>query len=218
MNTDDKIKELYTGVFDEIHASDELLRKVSNMTETTKKRSIRTAVKVAYAAAAAAVVLVAGNVIAYASTGEMLLKILVNGEEQTVSATQEEDGSYSFTCSDEDGYSYNVLVAGDLDNDSPVAVGEFNTFTPEIVKENGKTYIAVSEDFKADITADVKEDGSAEGSFEYDGMNYYYIVDSDGELWLSGTNGEAADEAGIETKSFTSTDPDEAEIEIFDKK
>ena len=58
MNTDERIAEMYAGVFDEIHASDELARKVTNMTEITKKRSIRTAVKVAYAAAAAAVVLV----------------------------------------------------------------------------------------------------------------------------------------------------------------
>ena len=218
MNTDERITEMYAGVFDEIHASDELLRKVSTMTENTKKRSIRTAVKVAYAAAAAAVVLVAGNVIAYASTGEMMLKIFVNGEEQTVSATQEKDGSYSVTCSGEDGYSYDVLEDVDLGEDTQTVFGECNTFTPEIVKESGKTYIAINEDFKADITADVKVDGSAEGSFEYDGTNYYYIVDSDGELWLSGTNKEAADKAGIETKSFTSTASDEVEIKIFDKK
>ena len=207
---------MYAGVFDEIHASDELLRKVSNMTETTKKKSIRTAVKVAYAAAAAAVVLVAGNVIAYASTGEMLLKGLINGEEQTVSATKEDDGSYSFTCSDANGYSYNVLVEGDL-GDNPAVVGNFDTFVPELVKENGKTYITVDEDFKTDITDSVREDGSAVGVFEYNDMTYYYIVDSDGNIWLSSTDEESLDEAGLEAESFIATDVDESVIEFFDK-
>ncbi|MBQ3692767.1 MAG: hypothetical protein II931_05555 [Clostridia bacterium] len=218
MNTDERITEMYAGVFDEIHASDELLRKVSNMTETTKKKSIRTAVKVAYAAAAAAVVLVAGNVIAYASTGEMLLKVLINGEEQTVSATQEQDGSYSFTCSDEDGYSYNVLVdgeIGDLDGDPSF---EVYSFAPELVKEDGKTYIAIDEDFRADITAGLKEDGTAEGEFEYNGIKYCYIVDSDENIWLSGTSEDLPDDSGLEVTTSVSTDFDEAEIKIFDNK
>lgn len=210
MNTDDRIRELYAGVFDEIHASDELLRKVNNMTETTKKKSIRTAVKTAYVAAAAAVLIIAGNVVAYASTGEMLLKIFVNGEERTVSATQVDDGVYTYTYQlDEDSTDAIVIESFDAEDDAVLSINieddnlqsasnetkETTGIEPmlqaEIVKEDGRTYLVVN-DQKIDITEDYR-DGKAEGTIDIDGVTYTYDVSDDDNIYLSSEqNSQAA--------------------------
>ncbi len=183
MNTDERIGEVYASVFDDVHASDELKRKVRNMTETTKKKNIRTAVKVAYAAAAAAVVLVAGNIIAYASTGETLLKVFVNGVEQDVVATQDEDGSYYFTYSDSEDNDYRVLLEGDIE-ENPTVV-DLIVKDPEVVEEGNRKFLVVDDDLKIDITDNFKEDGTAEGSYEQNGMTFKYVVDKDGSVYLS---------------------------------
>ena len=62
--------DFYKSTFDEIHASDELLRKVKNMTEAKPKKKIYAVRKVLYVAAAVVIMLVASNAIVYAATGE----------------------------------------------------------------------------------------------------------------------------------------------------
>lgn len=182
MNTDKKIQELYTGVFDEIHASDELLRKVINMSETNNsKKGIRKAVKVLYAVAAVAVLLIASNVIAYASTGENLLHVFINGEEQSL--TEEGEGRYTYTYSTDSDEKVEFIVEGEFNEGDTLYIEEGKAaFTPNLNKEGGKTYL-VCDDLKIDITEDMK-DGSAEGTFELDGIKFGYQVDSDENVML----------------------------------
>ena len=180
MNTDKKIQELYTGVFDEVHASDELLRKVKAMTDTNKKKSIRTTVKVLYTVAAVAVLLIASNVIAYAATGGTLLNVIINGEEQTVTAA-DENGRYTFTYGT-DNEKVDIVIDGEFSDGDTLYMNESDAVSPELTKEGDKTYL-VCDDVKIDITEDMK-DGSADGTFELDGIIFSYQVDSDENVML----------------------------------
>lgn len=74
MNKDKQIRERYNSTFQEIHASDELKGMVENM--ANQKNIIWKNVwkKGLAAAAAIAVVFVAGNVVTYAATGDNLVK------------------------------------------------------------------------------------------------------------------------------------------------
>ena len=83
MNKDKRIRELYNATFQEIHASDELKGMVENM--ANQKNIIWKNVwkKGLAAAAAIAVVFVAGNVVTYAATGDNLVKyvtVKIQGE------------------------------------------------------------------------------------------------------------------------------------------
>lgn len=182
MNTDKKIQELYMDVFNEVHASDELLGKVKAMTETKKTKNIHAFVKVLYIAAAAAVLLVASNLIAYAATGETLLRVFVNGEEQTVTMT-EEDGVYTYTLDtgDEDE-TVEVYLEGDFSDGDVLDIEIKDDILPELTTEEGRTYLTYDE-INIDITEDM-EDGSAEGEFELDGTTFTYSVDSEGNITI----------------------------------
>ena len=83
MNKDKQIRERYNSTFQEIHASDELKGMVENM--ANQKNIIWKNVwkKGLAAAAAIAVVFVAGNVVTYAATGDNLVKyvtVKIQGE------------------------------------------------------------------------------------------------------------------------------------------
>lgn len=83
MNKDKQIRERYNSTFQEIHASDELKGMVENM--AYQKNIIWKNVwkKGLAAAAAIAVVFVAGNVVTYAATGDNLVKyvtVKIQGE------------------------------------------------------------------------------------------------------------------------------------------
>lgn len=179
MNTDKKIKELYSEVFDEMHASDELLRKVTNMTEHKGKKSVRTAIKIAYAAAAAAVLLVAGNVVAYAATGDSLVSVILRNGER-MSLTEVSDGVYEGVY-EKDGYDYNIVLEGDFtENDSVYLIDDSDAMPDRIETEDGRTYLIYGDD-RLDITEDYA-DGEAEGTVNSNGLEYKYYVDKDGNV------------------------------------
>ena len=83
MNKDKQIRELYNSTFQEIHASDELKGMVEDMADQ-KNLIWKNAWKKCIAAAAAlAVVFLAGNVVTYAAAGENLVKyvtVKIQGE------------------------------------------------------------------------------------------------------------------------------------------
>lgn len=179
MNTDKKIKELYSEVFDEMHASDELLRKVKNMTEHKGRKSVRTAIKVAYATAAAAALLVAGNIVAYAATGNSLISVILSGGER-MPLTEVSDGVYEGVY-EKDGYDYNVVVEGDFTEDDSVYLIDENGAMPDRIEtEDDRTYLIYGDD-RLDITEDYA-DGEAEGTVNSNGIEFKYYVDKDGNV------------------------------------
>ncbi len=94
MKNSDKIRTVY----DEIHASDALFRKVMDMKKNESK--FRSVMKYAVTAVAGvAVMFAASNGVCYAATGETLtskISLLINGEEQDADVTwyQDEEGVY----------------------------------------------------------------------------------------------------------------------------
>lgn len=192
MNKQNNFSELYKSAFDNISASDELVRKVKSMTETKPKKKIYAIRKVLYVAAAIVILLVASNVITYAATGEtwaemVLVNLTIDGEKTEVpmkhTVTDDGEEIYEYSFDDKDsGHSIVISAEGDVDlndlNDYDIAV---NTQGYDVVEEDGKTYILCLEnDFRLDITEDIK-DGKAEGTFENNGEKLGYTVEETSE-------------------------------------
>jgi hypothetical protein len=78
MSNDKIFKEQYIDVFDEVHASEELLRKVKNMANQKKTRSLGKIRKVVYIAAALIAILAISNFATYAATGDGIDKHIEN--------------------------------------------------------------------------------------------------------------------------------------------
>ncbi len=192
MNTQKNNFELYRSAFDEVHASDELMRKVKNMTESKPKKKIYVFRKVLYVAAAVAVLLVASNVITYAATGEtwveqVMVNITLNGEQTEVPITHtvNDDGSqeyeYNYEVKDGDG---TPAVNFSIEGDDPSYM-EINTHSYDVVNEDEKTYFVdtCDENLKVDITEDIK-DGTAEGTFEQYGLKYNFTIEESDDGYL----------------------------------
>lgn len=83
MNKDKQIRELYNSTFQEIHASDELKGMVEDMADQKNLIWKNAWKKCVAAAAAIAVIFLAGNVVTYAAAGENLVKyvtVKIQGE------------------------------------------------------------------------------------------------------------------------------------------
>ena len=77
MNKFKNNKEFYKSTFDDIHASDELLRKVQAMNKEKTNKKTHAVRKVIYIVAAAVILLVASNAVVYAATGESLFETIL---------------------------------------------------------------------------------------------------------------------------------------------
>ena len=114
---DEKLQALYTEIYDNTHASDELKGMVRAMTEDKKKR-VSTFVKVGAALAAAAIILVGGTVAVTATHKPykgQYTTVYINGEE-----TRARCGEFDYTNvhvveAEQDGYTYTVCVRGLFD-------------------------------------------------------------------------------------------------------
>lgn len=179
MNHEKKNKEYYQNTFNEVHASEDLLRKVEAMKESKdgrRKKGIKKTIKFGYAVAAALVIaMISSNVIAYAATGSTWVEkviVTVNGEEKEAEIEKviDSDGNgYVVTTVEEEGETDIQIYEGDdkrVENSLP------NT---EIVKDKDKIYLMAEETKVADITKDI-EDEKCEGTFELEGITYKYVV------------------------------------------
>lgn len=166
--------EFYRAAFDEIHASDELLRKVKNMTETKPKKKIYAIRKIIYVAAAVMILLVASNAIVYAATGEtwvekITVHVIGNGDVKNVDMvkTTDENGnvSYEMNIDEKDGesqsYVFEVDGSGADVKDGDTIVFGTPDAEPTLTEKDGKIYFELSAmNIKEDITDDFA-DGKA---------------------------------------------------------
>lgn len=171
MNTYKDNYEIYVSTFDEVHASDELLRKVKNMTETKPKKKIYAIRKVLYVAAAVVIMLIASNAIVYAATGEtwvemVAVHVILNGEPQEVDVvkTTDENGnvSYEMNIDEENGVKQSLIFGDDaeLSDGESITIETIGT-EPTLTEEDGKIYFELpAMDIKEDITDDFA-DGKA---------------------------------------------------------
>lgn len=167
MNSKKDNYELYRNTFDKLHASDELVRKVKNMTTEKRKTKIYTLRKAICVAAAAAMIFAVSNIVTFAATGETLVemlacKIIYNGEEKDLDIAKKTDEngevSYdvSFDVEDKNGESkeYSFSLDGE-----PHVLEFYSAAT--IVEEDGRIYLEMtSPEIKEDITDDFA-DGKA---------------------------------------------------------
>lgn len=171
MNTYKDNYEFYKSTFDEVYASDELLRKVKNMTETKPKKKIYAIRKVLYVAAAIVIMLIASNAIVYAATGEtwvetITVHVIANGDNQNVDMvkTTDENGniSYEMNIDEKNGVIQSFGFSGDADiKDGDTVVFVTPGAEPTLTKEDGKIYFELpAMDIKEDITDDFA-DGKA---------------------------------------------------------
>ncbi len=131
---DERIKRLYTEAFDNIHASDELRRKVIKMTENTskEKKNISKIRKIAFVAAAAAILVVGGGMIAaHAVRGaykdETVSRVMFNGEEKEAYFHDFGTGVGSWRFY-EDDMEYSVFMHGNIDIDTTVYVVDMGSY------------------------------------------------------------------------------------------
>lgn len=201
--------EFYQSVFNEIHASDELMMKVQNMTENKTNKKIYAIRKVALVAAAIMMMLVISNAVVYATTGatwvEKLITVNVDGEEKEASVINKYDengklDSQEIVVDHGNGRKDVFEIDGQDAEEDP---GDFGIITdksiampePSVVKENDKVFLDwscvgvredITEDFsdgKAEFTA--KDDDNVEMKFTITGTvdKYKIVVSSEGDTY-----------------------------------
>lgn len=122
MNNKEKVKRVY----DEIHASDALFRKVVNMNK--KETKFRSVMKYAVTAVAGVLTMfIASNGVCYAATGESLvskISFYINGEEQDVDVTWHQDetgvyGEFETTVEEDDEVYFEItdVLTSDVQSD-----------------------------------------------------------------------------------------------------
>ena len=198
MSDEIKLKNDYQDTFNEVHAPGALSRKVMNMSKTENKRTAASYVKkVGAAAAVALAVLVGGNGIVYAATGNSLLKtvkVYFNGSGYEVDLEEkvEDDGVvyYEGTFETDDAAGSMMITDVTEAADEPYEVSQYGVleYTPDVVEKDGKYYL-VDGSVEIDITEDL-EDGKASGSYEKDGLVYEYEVSGEEGSWSIGISNE----------------------------
>lgn len=193
MQKEDKIKTYIQDSFREIHAPEDLRRKVMNMNERKEKKSFAWAKKLAVAAAVALAVFAGSNCVAYAMTGSTWVRsiktiFLVDGVKQEVELNYEvfADGTTGHHSVHHGTFDVpgNGSVAFVIESDQEI--GEVpptvhfvtDSKIPEgmkIVTEDGRVYMK-DNGIVIDITDDIA-DGQADVSYEKDGVAYRYVIE-----------------------------------------
>ena len=188
MQKEDKIKTYIQDSFREIHAPEDLRRKVMNMNER-KEKNFAWAKKLAVAAAVALAVFAGSNCVAYAMTGNTWVeslksKFVVNGVEQEVELYAEitEDGNIvhygTFEVQEDGSVAFVIESDQEIGEVPPTVHIETDSKIPEgmkIVTEEDSVYLT-DNDIKIDITEDIA-DGQADVSYEKDGKAYRYVIE-----------------------------------------
>lgn len=115
---DEELFEIYKLAFEEVHASDELKRKVENMADNKKRIRTSGLKRVAAVAIIATLAFATGNVATYAATGNNLIKLItvkINGKESDdlhlEKKTDEKGNTYYEGSYDKDGNKLDVWMS-----------------------------------------------------------------------------------------------------------
>ena len=188
MQKEDKIKTYIQDSFREIHAPEDLRRKVMKMNER-KEKNFAWAKKLAVAAAVALAVFAGSNCVAYAMTGNTWVeslksKFVVDGVEQEVELYAEvtEDGNIvhygTFEVQEDGSVAFVIESDQEIGEIPPTVHVVTDSKIPEgmkVVQEDGKVYVK-DNDIMIDITEDLA-DGQTEVSYEKDGNAYRYVIE-----------------------------------------
>lgn len=178
-------REYYKNTFDEVHASDHLLRKVEAMgKEYNEKKVRRILYKGCIIAAVLAIALVSSNIITYAATGSPWIITVTTSDGRELPA---EPGTYEL----EDGtvYTYKYVLEEQTkepnteESSTDTAETESEAFSENMVDlleesqagEEDHLFLDINGVFRIDIT-DALTSESHEGIFEVNGKRYQYKV------------------------------------------
>lgn len=162
MNKFKNNKEFYKSTFDDIHASDELLRKVQAMNKEKTNKKTHAVRKVIYIVAAAVILFVASNAVVYAATGESLFEtiLVVTVDDQSNEIVKTDlvgDDKVKYSESVDENGKKSISVSSDGENFESDAVGDAN-----LVSKDGRVYLEIADlNYSSDITDDLA-DGKAE--------------------------------------------------------
>lgn len=153
--------KFYRSTFDKVHASDELVGKVKNMTKVEAKKKMYVMKKVLCIAAVVAVLFVVSNLAVYAATGESWVEMLVvcvsvNGEEMDVNVKKitDENGDVKYalpitvegeTTVDEDGTTYEYTREFDVEIENPENIGRIEFKSESSDSTHREVYIGENE-------------------------------------------------------------------------
>lgn len=184
MKMEEENKKIYKDTFDEVHASENLLRKVKDMKRENVSRIKRISKKAVCAAAALAVAgFVSTNAVAYAATGSTWIhkvKVSIDGKEYDVKVTKKDENTREVEVSGDEDQSYNFSVEGEGLEEVGIAICDEKTGA-HLEFENDRLYLASEED-KIDIT-DNFNGGICEGDMKIGDKDYHYVVTEDGGVY-----------------------------------
>lgn len=208
MKMEKENKKMYKDTFDEVHASENLLRKVKDMKRENISRIKRISKKAVCTAAALAVVgFISTNAVVYAATGSTWLhkvKVSIDGKEYEAKVTKIDEDTVEVEITGDEDMLYTISAEGDgsnleeskfviCDESTGVYLGFENdrlyliypgnkvySNLPEI--ENNRYYLISDEDKKIDIT-DNFNNGVCEGDMEIGDKVYHYVVTEDGGVY-----------------------------------
>lgn len=175
MNTKKDNKTWYRHTFDEVHASENLRRKVNEMkNENGMNKTKKTLSKGAVAAAAFALLMLS-NVISYAASGRawIMTITLPDGETRQIEVEQgPEDGQY-FVYEDGNDSTASESMAS-TETDVTLEVSEEDS-VHRLEEAGGRIWLVLDEQNRVDITEDFR-DGTCKGTLETDDRIWYYEV------------------------------------------
>ena len=175
MNTEKDNKTWYQHTFDEVHASEDLLRKVNAMkNENGRNKAKKTLSKGAVAAAAVALLMLS-NVISYAASGRawILTITLPDGETRQIEMEPGlEDGQYFVYEDTADSAVSESMVS--TETDVTLEISEEDS-AHRLEEADGRIWLILDEQNRVDITDDF-QDGICRGTLETDDMTWYYEV------------------------------------------
>ncbi|MDE6233500.1 MAG: hypothetical protein K2M60_09190 [Lachnospiraceae bacterium] len=186
MKMEKENKKMYKDTFDEVHASENLLRKVKDMKRENISRIKRISKKAVCTAAALAVVgFISTNAVVYAATGSTWLhkiKVSIDGKEYEAKVTKIDENAVEVEITGDEDMPFSVSAEGDgsnLEESKFVICDESNGVC--LGFENDRLYL-LSEEDKIDIT-DNFDGGKCEGDMEIGDKVYHYVVTEDGGVY-----------------------------------
>lgn len=194
-------KKFYKDTFDNVHASEDLLRKVINMDKMNSiKRKNFTIRKIGYVAAAVFAIAASSNIVTYAATGETwvhkMVSININGKSHDVELNKKTDSNgndvYEAHISGTDTTAdVDLRFYGEAPDDNSDIIIDGNSVTFKSEKDDNTTEELVNIDARIeekdgkvmliagtqtiDITNDIA-DGTCTGSFKAEDITYTYTA------------------------------------------
>ena len=176
MNTEKDMRTWYQHTFDEVHASEDLLRKANTMKNENEMYKAKKKLSKGAVAAAAFALLMLSNVISYAASGRawIMTITLPDGETRQIELEQGPDEGQYFVYEDS---SDSAVSESRVSTETEVTLEVSDDDSAHRLEEiDGRIWLILNDQSRVDITEDF-QDGTCKGTLETDDITWYYEVD-----------------------------------------